>query len=634
MTSTSRPAAKDYRRALTLLPADHPGRADLLVNAGTAIAQQIGGDARAHAREAKALLEDVLGGIDEASSPDLAALVRTNLAQVLMLVARDDDAESLRRARDLCDEALTYRSPERNVEDWAYSMVNRGAALERLAALGEATRAEAEAAYRAVVNHAHEPSSEVAGHAKFNLLALLMADVDQGDDEAPPDDATLSALIERAIDVAHNAAIPPVTRGRAMLRLARLQHRRGATDEAVAAWSAALPLLTGADLRGVRDAGWELGATLAALGRWNEAAAAYRAGLEATESLVTAPRDVADRAQHTAAVNRLRRWAAHAFVACGSLEEAVVTLENGRTRELRRQLQLEDPQLAELERFVPHAVADWRTAAAQLAAQGADLDVAGAALDDALARIRAVPGFERFGLGAELRTVQAAATEGFPSSTSTPRRRGRRCCASTPPAASTPGRSRSPARTSCSECSSASPPTTTSASRSPTRLPPRARPRTSKVSEIGPTSRRPSTCSCPGSASRSPHRSTTCSPAIAMWAQCSSRSAPSPRCPSPRRRSTATAPCWTGTRSRRRRRRLRTRPPGAAQPPWTTLSPRSSPSPTRPTISTSRASRSTSCPSTSTRRVSVPAPRAQGRGCRSMRRRRRPSTSRATASEG
>jgi tetratricopeptide (TPR) repeat protein len=331
-----------------------------------------------------------------------------------MVMARDDDVETLCRARDLCEEALTYRSPERNVEDWAYSLVNRGAALERLVALGEATRAEAEAAYRAVVEHADELPPEVAGHAKLNLLVLLMGDVDEGDDEAPPDDATLSALTDRAMNLAHDAAIPPVTRGRAMLRLARLQRRRGAANEAAAAWSAALLLLTGADLRGVRDAGWELGATLAELGRSDDAAVAYRAALDATESLISGPRDVADRAQHTAAVNRLPRRAAHAFVACGSLEEAVVTLENGRTRELRRQLQLEDPQLAELKRFVPHAVADWREAAAQLAAEGADLDAAGAALDDALARIRAVPRFERFGLGAELRTVQAAAAEGVP----------------------------------------------------------------------------------------------------------------------------------------------------------------------------------------------------------------------------
>jgi hypothetical protein len=35
-------AAEDYRQALALLPTDHPGRADLLMNAGTAIAQQIG----------------------------------------------------------------------------------------------------------------------------------------------------------------------------------------------------------------------------------------------------------------------------------------------------------------------------------------------------------------------------------------------------------------------------------------------------------------------------------------------------------------------------------------------------------------------------------------------------------------
>jgi hypothetical protein len=169
-----------------------------------------------------------------------------------------------------------------------------------------------------------------------------------------------------------------------------------------------------ADLRASRDTAWQLAAALAELRRWDEAAVASRAALEAVESLVSGPRDVADRALHAAAANRLSRWAAHAFVARGALDDAVLTLENGRTRELRRQLQLEDPQIAELERLMPYAVADWRAAAAELVAENADLDVAGAALDEALARIRAVPGFERCALGADLRTVHAATADRNP----------------------------------------------------------------------------------------------------------------------------------------------------------------------------------------------------------------------------
>ena len=69
---------------------------------------------------------------------------------------------------------------------------------------------------------------------------------------------------------------------------------------------------------------------------------------------------------------------------CGELERAVITLENGRTRELRRQLEVEDPQVAELEALMPRAVVAWRDATARLATAEAGDDEAGAALERAL----------------------------------------------------------------------------------------------------------------------------------------------------------------------------------------------------------------------------------------------------------
>ena len=412
-------AAEDYRRVLALTSEDDPDRADRLVNAATAIAQQLGGDPRAHAREAQALLQEALDLTNEDERPELVAMLRTNLAQTLLHGARDHDADTLRRARELCDEALKYRSPERDVEDWAYTMINRGAAIERLAQLSQAERADAEAAYRAVLEHADDLSAEVVGHARLNLLTVALDNLGEDDVldselQASPSDEVLSAVAELAREITGNPAVPPVTRGRALRRLGQIHRTRDELDDAIAAWREAMTLLVGADLRGVRDVGWELGGVLSELGRWEEAEGAYRAALEAADLLVVGPREISDRARNAAAANRLPRWAAHAFVMRGHLEEAVVTLENGRTRELRRQLQVEDPQLIALERLAPQAVGDWRAAAATLSTGTADVERAGAALEDALARMRAVPGFERFGLGADLRTVRAAAAERAP----------------------------------------------------------------------------------------------------------------------------------------------------------------------------------------------------------------------------
>jgi CHAT domain-containing protein/tetratricopeptide (TPR) repeat protein len=345
-------------------------------------------------------------------------MLRTNLAQVLLLASNHDDADAFERARSLCEQALQYRSPQRQVVDWAYTMINLGAAIERLAHLGRGSFADADIAYRAVLDRRDDLPPELVGHARLNLLTLLFDTVARGDDEdaATTDDREdhLALVAELAVEVAENAAVPPVTRGRALRTLGAVHHLRKQTSEAIAAWQGALQLLEAAELTDVAQIAADLGNLLSELGRWPEAADAYRAGLRAADLLVGGPREAADRAQQAAAINRLNRWAAHAFVMCNELEKAVVTLENGRTRELRRQLQLEDPQLSELERLAPQAVAEWRTASMALASPGADVDVAGSALEGALVRIRRVPGFERFGRGADMQTIRAAADPNVP----------------------------------------------------------------------------------------------------------------------------------------------------------------------------------------------------------------------------
>ncbi len=412
-------AVDDYREILSLTPVDHPGRAGRLLNAAVATAQLMSGDPGANARLARSYLEEALELTDEAAEPELVAMIRTNLAHVTLLGASDADVGELRAARRLCERALTYRSPERDVENWAYTMVNLGSAIERLAAVGEAELSEAADAYRAVATHADDLPVEVAAHARVNLLVaelrLIASAEEEEDAHVPPaQHDSLVALADMARLVTEDDAVPSVVRGRALRRLGEIRRRLGEDDEAISAWQRAVPLLVAADLRDLRETAWALAAVLSEKARWPEARDAYVAALDAADQLWAAPWRAADREAHIAASNRLPRWAAHAFVMCGELERAVIALENGRTRELRRQLEVEDPQVAELETLMPQAVVAWRDATARLATAETGDDAAGAALEQALERLRAVPSFERFGRGANLRTVQEAALPNQP----------------------------------------------------------------------------------------------------------------------------------------------------------------------------------------------------------------------------
>jgi CHAT domain-containing protein len=407
-------AVADYDAVLQLTANDHPGRAHRLLNAAVATGQQVTGDPRAHFRRARDLLEEGLELVDEHAEPELAAMMRTNLAQALVRLARDD-LVVLRRARALCDKALEYRSPDRNAEDWAYTMINLGTALEGLAAAGEVDRGQARRAYEAVIDWRTGISGELVAHARMNLLSLGLdeaeADADDGEGE---DDTRYVALEEPARQVADDKNASPVTRGRAMRRLGAMLRHRGEVEAARTALEDAVLLLRGADLREHLQAAWDLAALLSDADEWLAAAPAYRDALAAADLLTAGPRAATDRVEQAASVNRLSRWAAHSFVMTGAFEEAVIALENGRTRELRRQLQLENPELEELAALVPEAVASWRDASSALTDPSTDLDAAGQSLDDSLARIRAVPGFERFGMGANVTEIRRAAESQFP----------------------------------------------------------------------------------------------------------------------------------------------------------------------------------------------------------------------------
>jgi CHAT domain-containing protein/tetratricopeptide (TPR) repeat protein len=408
-------ALSDYEHVLRLTGANDPLRAGRLLNVAVALGMQVDAQPRPRVRRAQELLREALAIAEREADERLLAMIRTNLALALMSSAATGRTGPLIEARELCDAALGYRSPERDVEDWAYTMINLGAITERLARLGQGSLAAAQAAYEQVLEHADELPPELPAHAGLNLLCIDFEEAlseEQGltDEQRARHTERVFALAERVIA---DPAVQALTRGRALRRVGTLHRRAGEVQPARTALREAVAVLEGTDLYELQQAAWELGALESEEGRWPAAAEAYRRGLSVSEVLISTPVERADRHEHAESAGRLSRWAANAFVMLGELGEAAVTLENARTRELSRQLRLEDPQLERLKRLVPHAVAAWKDAMAASSAPGADPEAA-LALAQALDQIRGVPGFERFAMGADLAAVRAASAPGEP----------------------------------------------------------------------------------------------------------------------------------------------------------------------------------------------------------------------------
>lgn len=407
-------AADAYARALELTPAGHATRATRLMNAAVAVGSLVRGDPHANAVRAGAYLDEALELMGADGDPEHVAMTQTNAAQVLMIPGAP--LEAVRTAIALCRRALEYRSPKRSVENWSYSMVNLGVALSRLASLGEGGEEDAEAAYTAVIDAPAGVPDAVRAHARLCMLNLRLAQLDRLDDDTdePQPTALLTEVLSRAQQVADDPSASEVNRGTARRRAGDVLSSFGRTEDARQQWNEALKLLSTSDLDGARAVASSLGMSYADSGDWRQAAANLDVAVALLDDLLDARHAAGDRLALIGESNRITRWASHALVRTGDMRQAVVTLENGRTRELRSQLAIESPEVAELQLVAPRALAAWTSASAELADGLNNLHAAGAVRDAALDDIRGIPGFERFAAGASAEEIAEAAEPGHP----------------------------------------------------------------------------------------------------------------------------------------------------------------------------------------------------------------------------
>jgi tetratricopeptide (TPR) repeat protein len=328
--------------------------AGVLMHLGLAFGERIHGDRADNVETALAVLGDALAELDGSADEDdeLRAKILTNLSVFLGRSEREDRAAVAREATELCREALRVRSPERNADDWAYSQLNLGDALQDLSGLGEGDEAEARAAVQAVLDHAGEirnPALVGSAHQALGRMDLASTrrsaedyvDADEAealDQEPDPTPALRAARahLEAARDLIGN---DPIRRARVLHSLSDILDDLGESDAAIEAEREALTVLRPTTVPdGCKDAAWHLGSLLADREDWQGSAAAMREAVEAAELAFHARLDTSAREREARSTGNLHRWAAYAIARVGDVRGAAVVLDAGRGREIGRRL--------------------------------------------------------------------------------------------------------------------------------------------------------------------------------------------------------------------------------------------------------------------------------------------------------
>ena len=195
-------------------------------------------------------------------------------------------------------------------------------------------------------------------------------------------------------------------------------------DEQIELLTSSLENLRGFDVpRDILDVSGRLGEAYAAKGEWMQAAEAYSTSMGALDRLYTQRGTEEGRDFELGRQSKLSEWTAYSLAKSGQLEEAVLALENGRTRALGHRLHREDADLVALEEQSPELASRISSLQQQLRAHrhGDAIDSAtsnyqqlAANLDQLIRETRALPEMEGFMRATQLRDIVAAADTSCP----------------------------------------------------------------------------------------------------------------------------------------------------------------------------------------------------------------------------
>lgn len=393
-------------------------RVNTLLNLGAAVAARHHGDPVANQERAIALQRRVLTMVSIDDHADAWAMAHTNLGLSLLEHERQASGDEVENApsRDVIEaighfeQALRWRSFDRNPLDWAYTEVNLALAYTRLH--GQDRRGELKRAIEHYTNGVR--GFEAAGRVWLQAQAVsnrasartdmaLLEGIDACERERILADAVADA--RAAVTLQGEDSTGPEA-GRRWLQLGRvLAAAERYNAELIGAHRrtlAELPAQTAP--RDHRDAARRLAELAAQNGDWEIAAEAWEAAAQGAAAAVETRATRAGRFAEAHENLNVFRWAAYALTRVMKLERAVEVLELGRARELATWLERDVVDLDALSHLDP--VLCERFVALRQAIEAADRSgvsagdertaAAAEALKATVAQIRQLPRMDRF----------------------------------------------------------------------------------------------------------------------------------------------------------------------------------------------------------------------------------------------
>jgi CHAT domain-containing protein len=339
-------------------------------NLAIAYSKRIKGDRAENIERAINAFEQALTVTTKDNLPIAWAETTNNLAATYTNRIRGDRAENIERAINACEQALTVMTKDNLPIEWAATTMNLAIAYSR----------------------------RIKGDRSENIERAINA-------------------FEQALTVRKQDNLP-IEWAEATINLATAYYSRirgdraESVERAINAFEQALTVMTLALPDDCRRTSDFLAALYSDLTRWTEAARTYDLALQAAEICYQRSDFLDSKSSELTTTADLPSRAAYAYAKTGELQEAIVTLEQGRARGLSESLSRDRANLDQLSRTHPNLYSEYKTITTQLRnleieqrnpdgfRTRQEIQMSSQTLDeqlqDAIKKIRKVPGNEDF----------------------------------------------------------------------------------------------------------------------------------------------------------------------------------------------------------------------------------------------
>ena len=181
---------------------------DFVMTLGITYMERLAEDPRQNLERAVELLGEALRVAEDLRDHNLIAITR-RIRRRLPRRQEGDPVENQRLARELCEAALDWRNPERDIIDWAHTQATYGVVLEEAAWVGDRDRRPAIAAYEALIAEADRLPTWLAGRGHAALGAVHWR---EARDLQSPSFEELDEALENGDEIELNAKSKPLSK--------------------------------------------------------------------------------------------------------------------------------------------------------------------------------------------------------------------------------------------------------------------------------------------------------------------------------------------------------------------------------------------------------------------------------------